>query len=590
MTDAIVAEARGPFARTEQGGRYRWRIRAGDRAAAALGAGAYPPLIRHLLWGRGIRTDDAAMRFLDEVAGPSVAVSHDPFLLPDMDHAVARLLAALRGGERIAAYGDFDVDGVTSCALLYQGLSALGFDIVTYIPDRFREGYGLNNGALAELAALGITLVITADCGTSNVAEVAYAKERGVDVIVADHHTVPPELPDAVAVVNPKRPDTPYPYTELAACGVVYKLLHATYEALGRTFPYEDYIDLVALGTVVDMAPLTGENREIVRSGLRVLARTKRPGLLALMRVSGAEPQTLDARDLGFGLGPRLNAAGRLTHARQALELVLEQDEVRAGQLAAALHELNAERRRQTDEALALARELAGRRSDNPPITFVGHESISAGIVGLVAGRLAEERHRPAIVYQEMGAECRASARSIPAFDIVAALREHAPLMERFGGHRQAAGFTVATARRDQLREALERTAAERLTAADLEPSLDIDAAIPLSRLLGDEVRWISRFGPFGIGNPELTLLSRGVRVADCKTVGEGGEHLRLTLRDGAVMWPAIAFRQGEAPIERGMLADVVYTLTPDRFAGGAMLQMQVKDIAPASGTPAALP
>ena len=581
MEDAAPGSSSIVVPRPPERGRSRWNIRPVDRATAALGSGAYPPLIRHLLWGRGIRTDEEAMRFLGEVAGPE-AVSHDPFLLPQMDRAVARLLQAHRERELVACFGDFDVDGVTSTALLLQGLGALGFRLMPYIPDRFREGYGLTKPALAELGRTGATLVITADCGISSVDEVAYARERGMDVIILDHHSVPDVLPDSAASVNPRFADSAYPTVDLAACGIAYKLMHAMHEAMSRTFVEEEYLDLVALGTVADMAALVGENRSIVQRGLKTLSRTPRPGLQALMAVAGVNPEGVAARDLGFGLGPRVNAAGRLTHAHEALDLLLETDRVEAERKAAGLNAINLERRRQTEEALTLAHELVVRQGGEPMITFIGDAGIGSGIVGLVAGRLAEELHRPAIVYQDTGEESRASARSIPQFDIVSALRRHAPLMERFGGHRAAAGFTVANEKREALREGLERTAAEQLTAADLEPVLDIDAALPLGMLRGEELRWLSRFEPFGIGNPELTFLSRNVEIVECKAVGADGQHLRLKLRDGAVTWAAIAFRSADLALAVGTRANVVYTIAPDRFGSGGGLEMQVKDMAPA--------
>ncbi|HWO93498.1 MAG TPA: single-stranded-DNA-specific exonuclease RecJ, partial [Dehalococcoidia bacterium] len=567
------------FAKVQRGGRYRWRIRAVDKAAAVLGNGAYPPLVRHLLWGRGVRTDLEALRFLDEATGPSVAVTHDPFLLPDMDRAVARLKSARAQGELVAAWGDFDVDGVTSCALLLEGLGGLGFHVIAYIPDRFTEGYGLNQEGIAALRRKGVSVIVTADCGTSNVAEVAYARELGMDVIVVDHHTTPPLLPDAHAIVNPKVPDSPYPCAELAACGVVFKLLQALYDACGRQFVEEDYIDLVALGTVVDMAPLQDENRDIVRRGLRELRRSRRPGVRALMDVAGVAPEGVSARDLGFGLGPRLNAAGRLAHARQALELLLAQDEGHAHELAMELNALNLERRRQTEEAVTLARQIVTARDELAPLVFVGDRSFPSGVVGLVASRLVEELHRPAIVFQEGELESRASARSIPVFDIVSALRPHADLMVRFGGHRQAAGFTVENVHREALRAALERGASELLSAADLEPTIDIDAAVPLGRLRGEDIRYIGKFAPFGIGNPEITLLSRGAEVLECRPVGGDGEHLRLKLRDQGITWPAIAFRQAASGLEPGTRADVVYSLTPDIGPAG-LLQLTVRDFA----------
>ena len=563
----------------------RWRLR-GRFPEGALEGAPYPTLMRHLLWHRGLRTAAAAQRFME---GPPA--EYDPMLLPDIEVALSRLEEALRSGERIAVYGDFDVDGVTASALLVEGLSALGGDAFAYIPDRFSEGYGLNCGALDRLRNDGATLLVTADCGTSSIAEVAHARELGMDVLILDHHSVPPELPAATALVNPKRPESRYPESELASVGIAYKLMGALHESMGRSWDGDRQLDLVALGTVADVAPLLNENRWLLKRGLKALGRSERPGLRALMEASGIDAARVDAEAIGYGLAPRLNAAGRLRHARLALELLLERDEGEALRRAEELTALNRERQERTAAALELAAELLAEEDPDHsvPLLFLGHEDIPSGIVGLVAGRLAEERHRPAVVYERQSETSRASCRSIPEFDITGALRGCAELLERFGGHRAAAGFTARNENLPPLKEGLLRAAEEALSGVELVPVIDIDAALPLGALRGKEIRLLSQMGPFGQGNPEPTFLSRGVEVAECRIIGSDGKHLRLKLRDqygagGGVTWPAIAFGLGEAGVREGQRLDVVYSLAADRRDNG--LELRVKDVAPTEQNP----
>src|SRR3990172_638948 len=320
------------------GGRRRWRLRDGHRSDV-LRASDYPPLVQRLLANRGISTVVEARAFLEGKPGSP----GDPFSLPDMQAAVERVGAALKDDELVAVFGDFDVDGVTAAALLTEGIESLGGRAVAYLPDRFREGYGLNVGAIDELRRQGASLLITADCGTSSLAEIEFARKLGMDVIVLDHHSVPRTLPETSALVNPRLARYDGPFRELAAVGVSYQLLRALHDALGRPFQPDKWLDLVALGTVVDMAPLTGENRELVRQGLRVLARGERPGRRALMAVAGLEavlPGRMDSAALSFGLGPRLNAAGRITHARLAYDLLVAREEAPALELARHLNEL----------------------------------------------------------------------------------------------------------------------------------------------------------------------------------------------------------------------------------------------------------
>jgi single-stranded-DNA-specific exonuclease len=407
-----------------------------------------------------------------------------------------------------------------------------------------------------------------------------------MEVVVLDHHTVPHQLPAAIATINPRRPENRYPEPELTSVGLAYKLVAALHESLGQAWEPRRYLDLVALGTVADVAPLQNENRSLVKQGLAALSTTERPGLRALMEDAGIDPTLVDAEAVGYVLGPRLNAAGRLAHARQAFDLLLEEDEAEARQQALALTALNRERQRQTTAAMDLAQELLAEEDAEAPLLFIGHEGISSGIVGLVAGRLAEERYRPTVVYEAGDATSRASCRSIPEFDITGALRKRPELLVRFGGHRAAAGFTAENDKLPALKQSLLAQAEDGLAGLELTPTIDIDAAVPLHRMSGEFIRWLPALAPFGQGNPEPTFLSRGLEVVEARVLGSDGQHLRLKLRDGPVTWSAIAFGFGpasRAPIdaEPGRPLDVVYSFATDRFGQGA-LELRVKDMAPA--------
>ncbi|MEX2245331.1 MAG: single-stranded-DNA-specific exonuclease RecJ [Dehalococcoidia bacterium] len=552
--------------------RRRWR---GRPRPIALPPGDWPDLIGRLLAMRGFTSEDDARAFLHP-PGPSP----DPLALPGMSMAIERLALASRRGETVAVFGDFDVDGVTSVAQFTQALLALGARPLPYVPDRFREGYGLNIPAIEQLHAQGAAVLVTADCGTSSVAEVARARELGMDVLIFDHHTVPPELPPATALVNPRLQDhVPGGLLELATAGLAFHAAAALHDALGRQFDADAYIDAAALGTVCDMAPLTEENRRIVQLGLPVLARTRRPGLRALMAVSGVTPAAVDAEDIGYRLGPRINAAGRIQHADLALELLLTQDEDRAQELAARLDELNRERQQATERAVALAVELL-EGAELPPLIMVGHPEFPAGIVGLVASKLVTLYGRPAVVYEQGPETSRASCRSIDAFHITDALRTCAPLFVRFGGHRQAAGFTAENARLGEIRECLVERAARELAGAELVPVVEIDAQLPLRELRGDEIRWLARLAPFGVGNPEPAFLARDVTVVETRLVGNGEKHLRLKLRDGGLTWTAIAFDMGDTACSPGDRIDVVYSLSAGGFDNA--LELRVEDFRPA--------
>lgn len=557
----------------------RWRLR-GRFPEHALADTRHPPLVRHLLWHRGLRSATEADAF---IAGTLPDGGPDPLLLPDGGAAIDRLRRAVQDGETVAVYGDFDVDGITASAILIESLTELGARVVPYIPDRFGEGYGLNAAAVDTLRDHGATLLVTTDCGTSSIAEIEHAGRAGMDVIVIDHHSVGSTLPPAVALVNPKRPDNRYPDPELASGGLAFRLMAGLYDAMGRAWRPERFLDLAALATVCDVAPLRGENRWLVKEGLRALAHARRPGLRALMESAGVDPLRVDAGAIGYVLGPRLNAAGRLAHARLALDLLLEPDPSRAAEIALRLSALNQERQQATAAAMDLARELLADEDPATPLIFVGHAQIPAGIVGLVAGRLAEEYYRPAVVYERGEATSRASCRSIPEFDITAALRIRPDLLLRFGGHRAAAGFTAENDKLPALKEALLTHARDVLADVELLPVIDIDAQIPLHRVNGSLVQALARLAPFGEGNPEPVFLSRDLEVADVRLLGSEGSHLRLKLRDPngqgqRAVWPAIAFRRGGDDVAVGDRLDVVYTFGADNLVGG--LELRVIDFA----------
>jgi single-stranded-DNA-specific exonuclease len=535
----------------------------------------WPALVSTLLAHRGVHSLAEAHDYL---GAPGELT--DPALMPNLDVAVRRLAKACLEREKVAILGDFDVDGVTSTTILTEGLSNLGAVPLPYIPDRFTEGYGPNVAAIKQLHARGASVLVTADCGTSSVAEVAAANELGMDVIVIDHHTVPDELPDALALVNPKLTSSEYG-SEPAAVGVAYKVVHDLHDRLGRDYDPDEHRAVVALGTVCDLAPMLAENRDLVRLGLGALARTRRPGLRALAEVAGIELGDVDPDACGWVLGPRLNAAGRMEHARISLDLLLSTKDDEAMRLAKHLETLNDRRRAETVAASDLATALLTEEGRAAPLVIVAVPEIGPGVVGLVAARLVEQLNRPAIVMHLEDGEGRASCRSIPSFDITALLRRHKELFKRFGGHRAAAGFTIDAARLDEVRATLLEDAAREIDPVDLIPSIDIDAELPLYEVNGDLLKWLYRLGPHGIGNATPTFMSSRVCILDSRVVGKDGSHLQFKLKEGRVTWQAIAFRSAANAVPDGEYADIVYTFRRDGMRG--TLQLEVLDLRPAT-------
>ncbi len=553
-------------------------------SAPAQFLSALPRLQRvtaQVLYARGLHDPAAAQALLDGTFAPA-----RPGDLRGMGAAVDRIHAAIAAGESIAVYGDYDCDGVTSCALLATVLRALGAEPRVYIPDRFEEGYGLNAGALSRLADEGIRVVVTVDCGARAVAEAQYARARGIDLLITDHHELGEAIPEAHAFVNPLQPGCAYPYKTLAGVGLAFRLAQCLLREArrrGRVVELSErsLLDFVAIGTVADVVPLTGENRALVRGGLDEINRAPRPGVRALLSAAGVAIGLVDAGRIGFALAPRLNAAGRLGNARAAYELLVAEDDVRAGQLAAELTELNVQRQEITARTAADAEQTALEYGEGVPLLFAASEAYNAGVIGLAAARLAERHRRPAVVVTLQGDEARGSCRSVPGFHITAALDHCADLLVRHGGHAAAAGFSMERTRVQDLADRL------RDYAADLQPpggwrrTFSVDAELLPGELGWELQRELALLEPHGAAHARPMLLARGMHVVSVRAVGADGAHLQMRLRDAfGATWAAIGWRAGERvrECEVGVRIDVLFHPIADEYEGTARLQLEVQD------------
>ncbi len=525
-------------------------------------------LLDKILAARGITPEQRAV-FL----APKYEDWYDPFLLPDMEKAVARLIAAREKQEKITIYGDYDIDGLTATTLLLDAFGSFGFkNVSTFVPNRFVEGYGLTVDAIEKIAATGAELIVTVDCGSLSHIEIARANELGMGVIVTDHHNVAETMPPAVAVVNPKRPDHEYPFIDLAGVGVAFKLVQALQTRLeGLPVGQEKWLlDLVALGTVCDVVTLVDENRTNVFWGLKVLQNTRRPGLRALLAVAGVQPRDINARTLGFVLGPRMNASGRLETAQHSLDLLTATDSMEALRLARQLDEMNKARRTEQDEifkeALVQAESLAG-----DPVLVVSAPGWNQGIVGIVAAKLLERYKKPTYVLAEMGEESKGSARSYGDFSAADAIRASDDLITKGGGHKLAAGVTLPTANiadfRVRVNEFFKSQKLREQTALLL-PQADSEAE--LSELVEELVDDLAQLEPFGQGNPQPILKSSDLLVVDQRKMGTENQHVKLTLKNE--MGQSIQMLAFSAPahffVEPGERVHVWYTLDVNEWQG----------------------
>ncbi len=544
------------------------------------------PVVGRILVARGLGSLEAANEFLRD----GLADLPDPFQMKGMELAIRRLVQAVVSGQKITLYGDYDVDGVTSTSTLATFLRAIGAKVATYIPHRIGEGYGLNVDAVERIAVDGTGLLVTLDCGISAVDEIARAGELGLEVIVVDHHQVGPVLPRALAILNPHQPDCPFPCKHLCAAGIAFMVCVALRKALresgyfgGRKEPnLREYLDLVALGTVADVVPLVAANRIIVKHGLVELARSKRPGVRALKTVAGIAPDApITAGQIGFKLGPRINAAGRLDDASLGVELLCATDEARAFDLANQLDRANSERqaieRQITDEALAQAEQLGGHEARG---LVLASEGWHPGVVGIVASRVVERFHRPTFVIALKDGAGKGSGRSIESFHLYEALRSCAEHLTRFGGHKHAAGLSIDAGALPSFREAFENVARQKLTDADLIPKCRVDAVVDTSELTERLAESLERLAPFGSGNPEPVLASLGLRasprVLTSKTGGPG--HLKLAI-DGARGLDCIGFGMEESAKLTSAPLDAAFHLGVDEWNGSRRLKLRLKQL-----------
>ena len=538
------------------------------------------PLVSELLVQRGIRTLEEAKGFfrasLDEL--------HDPFMMKDMDRAVQRVAEAIEKGQRILVYGDYDVDGTTAVALMYTFLRSHSPEIATYIPDRYKEGYGLSLRGIDFAQDNGFELIIALDCGIKAIEQVRYAKERGIDIVICDHHRPGPELPEAAAILNPKRSDCAYPYKELCGCGVGYKLAQALTTHYGQmpstTYPL---LDLVATAVAADIVPVTGENRILATFGLLQLNKEGRPGIRALLKNRNKEEYQLS--DLVFSVAPRINAAGRMLHGSRAVDLLSSEDPQVVESLAEEIEQLNQDRRetekQNTDEALAFIEE---KGLQDQCSTVVYQENWHKGVIGIVASRLMEHHYRPTVVFTQSQGKWVASARSIPGFDLYQGLTECAEHIEQFGGHTFAAGLTVLPEKLPAFIERFEAVVQEHLGTEKQEPELHVDKEVLLEELTPSFYQILKQFAPFGPESPSPLFSSRGLTdTGRSRKVGQDQTHLKAEFNQNGTLFGGIGFSLADrlSDMADQQAVDVVFSLEENQWQGRTSLQLEIKDLRP---------
>lgn len=573
----------------------RWTLAIPDIPSSLDPAFSASGLVRHpvtaaILSSRGY-TDERSIR---EFLRPEYERdTHDPFLFSQMERVVERLARARAAGETVGIFGDFDADGVTSSVIIREAFTDVGLTTTVYLPDKLAEGHGFNEKALAAFHEAGAKLVVTLDCGMMNHAEVEAANALGIDVIIIDHHHVPEVLPAAFAIINPKLPEETYPFRELCGAGVSFKVAQALFQKLApeRIEQLKWLLDVVATGTVADVMPLVGENRVLVKYGLLVLSKTRRLGFQAMFRAGRLpvdEFRVPDARFVAFQIAPRINAASRMAHAQIAHDLLMSKDPAEAERLALELEGLNEARRAQSSETAESVRRIVLERFQEKKFIFAHAEEYPYGIVGLIAGRIANEFQRPTAILTKGPETSRGSLRGVPGFHLAEALEACSDLLEKHGGHAQAAGIMIKNENIDAFCERFTLLAEERLADLSLETELPADIEVlpeHLSPTLASELQLLA---PFGEGNPEPTLIVRGMRVDDVRFVGNGEKHLKLRLsKDEGRAFDAIFFSIGDEhrDVASGDLVDVAFNLSENHWNGSSRLQLKVADLRPHSAS-----
>lgn len=535
------------------------------------------PTIARVLVTRGVCTFEQAKQFFR----PSLADLHDPFLMDGMDRAVERALRALEAGEKMAIYGDYDVDGTNSAAMLYLFFKGLGANVEFYIPDRFTEGYGISTTGIDRLVAAGVHLIITIDCGITAVDQVDYANSIGVDMIICDHHEAASTIPAAYAVLDPIKPGCPYPFKYLSGCGVGFKLMQGIAMRRGDVESIYSYLDFVAIAAAADIVPLVGENRSLVAHGLRKLNDSPRPGLRGLFECAGIKRGNLSTAQIVFGIAPRINAAGRLGDARRAVEMLIEEDEIRAFQKAQDLESDNRSRRTIDEETFAEAQTLAEEMLElgNCRSLVLHNPNWHPGVIGIVASRLVEKYYLPTVLLTSVEGVAKGSARSIAGFDIHNALKQCEALIEQYGGHKYAAGLSIREDNIDLFRMSLNELAVSEIADEMLTPQLHIDAEVSLDELTPRFFHIVKQFAPFGPGNPRPHFLVRGAEIVGYPKV-VGKDHLKFRVRNSTGYIEAIAFGMGSrlGELNGASKYDLVFNIEENEYRGQITPQLRILD------------
>ncbi len=536
------------------------------------------PLTSIILYNRGISDSAEIAEFLK----CDLANLHDPYLLKDMDKAVIRIRQALENNEKITIYGDYDVDGITSIAILYKHLTAMGFEVDYYIPDRIQEGYGVNREALDTIKENGTKVVITVDTGITAVEETEYAKSIGMDIIITDHHECKETIPAAYAAIDPKRKDCTYPFKNLAGVGVAFKLIQALDDNTSVDELIEKYSDLICLGTVADISPLIDENRIIVTKGLEKFANTENIGLKALIDVSITNNKAITTSTIGYILAPRINASGRLGCASRSVEMFLTADKEKAYELANDLCEENTIRQQTEQKMFAEALEYL---ENNPAIKddkvlVIAHENWHHGIVGIVSSKITEKFYKPSILFAVDGNEAKGSGRSINGFNLFEALENTSDILEKFGGHELAAGLSIKTENIEKFRESINKQTVTDIDETAIIPTVSIDAVIKPSYITLETVDEINRLQPFGVDNPLPVFAVRNIKIHKISTMSDG-KHLRMTLLKENKFLDAVGFGMGEYynHLKEGDFIEVAFGLDINDYKGYKNVQLILKDI-----------
>lgn len=540
-----------------------------------------PPMVSELLFRQGLKTEQEIRDFFT----PSLYHQHDPFLFEDMDKAVTRIVQAIERHEKITIYGDYDVDGTTATALLLLGLRKLGAEIDFYIPHRMIDGYGLSLGSLDQLKESGSSLIISVDCGVNALEEIAAINAMGMEIIITDHHNPKEELPKALAIINPKLPGTRYPYPHLAGVGVAFKLLMAIYHRMG----YQNvettlkYMDLVAVGTIADIVPLTGENRVFASIGLQHLIDKKNLGLNALVSISGMNHKTLDTNDIVFGIAPRINAAGRMGSAALAVELLISCEEAQSDELAEVIERQNSLRQQLDQRTFHEACEIIEKKYKdlaNTPCMVISSDDWHPGVIGIVASKLVEKYYRPVIMISFKEGFGSGSGRSMGDFDLFSALKHTEHNLHSFGGHKYAVGLTIYQEYIDRFENELTRYVSDTLRTEQIKPPLQIDHELELYDINDFFLDWIERFAPFGPDNNRPVFATRGVCVASYP-YNVGRNHIKLKVMKDGMSLDLIGYNLGDylSLLKKNSIVDIAYTLEYNRFGNKTSIQGKLRDI-----------